>query len=120
LSNPYSGDKSLLTTIIQNLIENAIKYSRPNVDAIVKILIELPLGGDQLTINVTDNGRGIKKDIQGDVFNMFFRGDHSEAIGSGLGLYILKNAVDKLKGSVDLTSQQDVGTSFTVKIPLIN
>lgn len=118
LHRVYNGDKTLLTTIIQNLIENAIKYSRPEVDNVVQVLIELPTDKDFLTINVTDNGRGIKKAVQGDVFNMFFRGDDNSAIGSGLGLYILKNAVDKLNGKINLDSVVNEGTSFTITIPL--
>lgn len=118
LHKPYYGDKALLTTIIQNLIENAIKYSRPEVATIVKINVETTDALNVLTINVTDNGRGIKKEIQENVFNMFFRGDDTKAIGSGLGLYILKNAVDKLEGVVSLESKINEGASFTITIPI--
>ena len=120
LKRPYSGDKILLTTIIQNLIENAIKYSRPETQiTLVKILIKLSKNKNVLTINVTDNGRGIKKEIQKDVFNMFFRGN-TDTIGSGLGLYILKNAVEKLAGKIKLESEVNKGTSFTITIPFQN
>jgi len=117
LHRPYHGDKSLLTTIIQNLIENAIKYGRPEVQSLVKISIEMISDKEGLIIKVEDNGRGIKKEIQTEVFNMFFRGDDTNTMGSGLGLYILKNAVDKLDGKINLKSEANVGSSFTIGIP---
>jgi len=118
LYRPYHGDKSLLTTIIQNLIENAIKYGRPEVQSVVKISIEMIDEKEGLTIEVEDNGRGIKKEIQTDVFNMFFRGDNTKTMGSGLGLYILKNAVDKLDGKINMKSEANVGSTFTIAIPI--
>lgn len=116
--SPYLGDKSLLTTIIQNLIENAIKYGRPEVQSVVKISIEMIDEKEGLIVKVEDNGRGIKREIQAEVFNMFFRGDDTNTMGSGLGLYILKNAVEKLDGKIQLKSERNLGSTFTISIPL--
>ncbi|MDH5367410.1 MAG: PAS domain S-box protein [Cyclobacteriaceae bacterium] len=115
-TNIYS-DKSLITTIIQNLIENAIKYSRSDVKPFVDIKIFLRK--NSLFIIVEDNGIGIEKSIQNKIFDMFFRAS-TQAIGSGLGLYILKNAVEKLKGGVTLRSVLNEGSTFVVEIPYKN
>ena len=111
------SDKSLINTITQNMIENAIKYSRIDVNSIVKINVSLTKSKDQVIIKVEDNGIGIEESIQSKVFDMFFRGD-TQAIGSGLGLYILKNAVEKLHGKISLKSKRGEGTSISVQIPI--
>lgn len=108
-------DKSLIKTITQNMIENAIKYARVDVASFIRI--DVTTVNKQLVISVEDNGLGIDKEIHSKVFDMFFRGD-TQAIGSGLGLYILKNAVEKLQGKIELTSDKGVGTTITVQIPI--
>ena len=111
----FRSDKGLITTIIQNLIENTIKYSSKKSDAYTIINIK-STSRDVLVIRVEDNGIGISKEIQPKIFDMFFRG-HEISKGSGLGLYILKNAVEKLNGKIDLESQPGVGTNFTIELP---
>lgn len=106
-----------MNTIIQNLIENAIKYSRPDIDPLVNIHVKpMTMVGEGLVIKVQDNGIGIEESIQDKIFNMFFRGNN-DAIGSGLGLYILKNAVDKLHGRIALKSRPGKGTVFKIELP---
>ena len=69
-----------------------------------------------LMIVVEDNGIGIDPRLQSKVFNMFFRtNNHVE--GTGLGLYILKRAVERLQGEVSFKSEVYQGTAFTVKLP---
>lgn len=114
LDRPFVSDRGLITTILQNLVENAIKYSKPGQPGDVDIEIKRNLN-DDLLIKVEDNGIGIEKNIQGEVFNMFFRAN-DQVIGSGLGLYILKNAVEKLNGKVSLFSKVNEGTTFSIKI----
>ena len=63
-----------------------------------------------------DNGIGIAKEYQNDVFNMFFRGTEN-AEGSGLGLYIVKQTVDKMKGQISLESDYGKGTEIVLKVP---
>lgn len=111
------SDKGMITTILQNLVENAIKYSKRNIPAIVDIRVESH-HGKFLTVRVEDNGIGIADDIQVKVFDMFFRGNEISR-GSGLGLYILKNAVEKLKGKIILKSKENVGTTFIIELPYI-
>ena len=109
----FYSEWTLLNAIMQNLIENAIKYSRndsPYVEIRVREL------GDYIVLEVEDNGQGIPDSYQSRIFEMFFRAT-SNASGSGLGLYILKRSVDRLKGSIELKSQVNVGSTFTVKLP---
>lgn len=114
----FISDKGMITTILQNLVENAIKYSKINLAAIVDIRVESQ-HDKLLTIRVEDNGIGISEEVQTKVFDMFFRGNEISR-GSGLGLYILKNATEKLKGKIILQSKENVGTTFIIELPYIN
>ncbi len=109
-------EESLLQTIVQNLLENAIKYCAAEKPA-VKIAIREE--GNGILLEVSDNGIGIPADLQEKVFDRYFRAT-SQASGSGLGLYLLKQAVDKLKGHVSLNSQLGQGTTFTVCLPYLH
>lgn len=110
--NPFFANKPIIETILQNLIENAIKYQNYNIDnPFLKISIaEDPKG---VKITVEDNGAGMDKAIQSHVFDMYFRGTQSSN-GSGLGLYLVKKGVDKLKGEMKLDSAPGRGTTFTI------
>lgn len=109
-------DGKKFKTIVKNLVENSIIYSTPESNAFVKILVTYQ--ENVLKIEVIDNGRGIDPRIQSKVFNMFFRGTEKSK-GSGLGLYIVKNAVEKLNGSIQLSSKLNEGTKFSVYIPYL-
>ena len=69
-----------------------------------------------IKIVLSDNGTGIAPDIQKKVFEMFYRGTNTSK-GSGLGLYIVKNAVKKLSGSILLESKEGEGTTFSIDLP---
>jgi len=112
------SDKSLMNTIIQNLLENAIKYSDTEKEApYVAVVIQENRITKAISISVRDNGIGIDKEHQKKIFDMFFRVSN-KVQGSGLGMYILKNAIDKLDGKIKLTSQPRVGSEFEVLIPI--
>src|SRR5690606_35587227 len=104
---------AIVTTIIQNMVENAIKYSKDSDDAEVKILMQKE--NKRIRIQVADNGIGIPKKSQAYVFDMFYRAN-TDKDGSGLGLYILKRAVERLKGEVFLDSTEGEGTTISVLI----
>jgi len=70
-----------------------------------------------VVLEVEDNGQGIAQEHQVKIFEMFFRATPN-ASGRGLGLYILKRSVDKLKGTIDIKSEIGLGSTFTVKLPL--
>ena len=109
----YYSEWSLLTAIMQNLLENAIKYSNKNSPFVV-VRVFSNMG--QLCIEVEDNGQGILPEHQPKIFEMFFRATKN-ATGTGLGLYILKRSVDRLNGTVSLKSEVGKGSTFTVKLP---
>ena len=111
----FYSDKSLLTSLFQNLIDNAIKYKKENInDPFINITIVDKNGG--INIAVADNGIGIADDLQKNIFKMFFRATN-KASGSGLGLYTTKHCVKKLDGNISFDSKEKIGTTFTVYLP---
>ncbi|AHM61300.1 histidine kinase [Flammeovirgaceae bacterium 311] len=108
-------EENLIQTIIQNLLENAIKYCSETAP---KVLICIKLKDDQLVLEVSDNGIGIEEEAQSHIFDMFYRAT-TRSTGTGLGLYILRNAVEKLKGTVKLRSMPLKGSHFIVTIPYL-
>jgi signal transduction histidine kinase len=112
----FYSEWTLLNTILQNLVENAIKYAR-NDSPFVKI--EIFQNEKDVMLVVEDNGHGIPKEHQSKIFEMFYRASHN-VNGTGLGLYILKRSLDKLNGTIDIKSEVGVGSTFTVVLPLEN
>ena len=110
----FRSNEEMIYSVIYNLVLNSIKYKRRIDDAFVNVLVFRRK--DNLIIEVSDNGEGIQKDLQQKVFNMFFRGNE-KATGIGLGLYIVKNIVEKLKGTISMESEEGQGTSMTVVLP---
>jgi signal transduction histidine kinase len=102
-----------MKVIFNNIISNSLKYSKPN-DTKIDINIEVQNG--HAKIDIADNGLGIEKKYQDDVFKMFFRATDHNA-GSGLGLYIVKETVNKLKGDIVLESEPKKGTRLKMKLP---
>lgn len=110
-------DRSRLEVILNNLVSNAFKYQIPDHPT-PKIEIEAKLQANNiLKIAVSDNGLGISADHHDKIFEMFYRGEKSKE-GSGLGLYIVKNMVEKLEGQLKLKSKEGEGTTIVVLIPL--
>lgn len=109
------SDEKVLYSVLQNLIENAIKYQDENkVNSWLKVHIR---GTDkEVFIVFEDNGEGIEDFHLPRVFDMFYK-VNDKSIGSGLGLYILKQAVQKLDGTVSVNSIHGGGTTFTVILP---
>ncbi|NJM26469.1 MAG: HAMP domain-containing histidine kinase [Bacteroidia bacterium] len=111
------SDETRLRIILNNLISNAIKFH--DLSALHKkpfVLIKASGNDGHLVLTVEDNGRGIHEDYVNLIFNMFFRATDSVQ-GSGLGLYIMKETVHKLGGTVEVTSELGVGTRFIVTFP---
>jgi signal transduction histidine kinase len=115
----FFSDKSRLTIILNNLISNSIRYQNPEVaDPFVEVRVEV--SGAAANIVIRDNGIGIGKENHGKVFNMFYRVSN-KSVGSGLGLYIVKEAVEKLNGVIKLESEPGKGTEFNIQLPnLVN
>lgn len=112
----FISDERLLMVILQNMVENSIKYKRQDTNSYVRVEIKKVDESGRVVIKVSDNGIGIDSNIQNKIFNMFFRGSERSS-GSGLGLYILKNAVEKLGGRVTLYSVLYKGTTFKIELP---
>jgi hypothetical protein len=109
----YFSEWAIINTILQNLIENAIKYSTTSNPFVkVSIFQDEP----NLKLMVEDNGHGIDDLHQAKIFDMFYRANLG-AKGSGLGLYILKRAVERLSGKIELSSKLHQGSIFTVTLP---
>lgn len=109
-------DKTRLKVILNNLISNAIKYHHHDqTDPWIKI--KMHNGSKTLSIVVSDNGPGINVEHQAKIFDMFYRGTERSK-GSGLGLYIVKETIAKMNGSIKVESVEGQGTSFFVKIPV--
>lgn len=109
----YRSEWTLMNGIIQNLLENAIKYAR---DEDPYVRIGVCDEGGWLLLEVEDNGQGIAPEHQSRIFDLFYRGTESQS-GTGIGLYILKRSVDRLNGTIQVTSEPGSGSLFTVRLP---
>ena len=110
-------DENLLRMIITNIYNNAIKYSHK--EGVIEITYSRE--GEDLVLEIKDSGMGIPAADQSRIFTKVFRA--SNAIrevpdGTGLGLYIVKKAAQTLRGRVTFNSRENIGTTFTVVIPL--
>lgn len=113
--NKFKGDVFRIRIILSQLISNAIKFKKEDQDkARIKIKINSDL--NEAHIEVEDFGVGILKEHMHKVFQIFFK-SNDEASGSGIGLYIVKEALDKMEGSISVESKEGDGTLFSIKIP---
>ena len=114
-SQPLGSDPLRVSIILNNIIANAYKFHRKYVHKpFIKIKIEVE--EHEAVIVVEDNGMGIGQEHQDKIFNMFYRGTDKKP-GTGIGLYIVKDCLDKLMGSIEVMSKLDEGTRFIIKIP---
>jgi len=114
----FYSNRLVLETILQNLLENAIKYQR-NTPGGSFIHIHIKRIGNEARIQIADNGVGIEAEYQSKIFDMYFKANYGSK-GSGLGLYLVKKGIDKLHGEITLESAPRQGTAFTVTIPSNN
>lgn len=111
----FRTDAMSLNIILSNLLSNAFKYQQKNnPDKWVELDIKVKKGIASLQIK--DNGIGILEKHIDDIFNMFFRAT-AEEVGSGIGLYNVKDAVNKLGGEIKVNSVFNIGTTFLITIP---
>jgi|GEM_PF-3204993 len=106
------SDEKRLSIVLSNLIINSIKYYDPKKDK-PYVKITSSLKGPRVIINVEDNGLGIAKEHLNKIFDMFYRAS-AESDGSGLGLYIVKDTVDKLGGTISVESEMGAGSRFCI------
>ena len=111
----FFTDRSRLSVILNNLISNALKYEDSNKSSVV-IKVSAYAENNNCILEVSDNGIGISEVYLPKIFQMFFRATEQFS-GSGLGLYIVKETAEKLKGKVTVKSKIRQGTTFKVVLP---
>lgn len=114
-SSMLNSDRSRLNTVLRNLIGNAVKYRKPDAtDSFVNFTMKRE--GKNILMEVEDNGEGISAENLNKVFEMFYRGTNTGQ-GTGLGLYICKEVLEKLGGKIDIQSTLSVGTKVKITLP---
>ncbi len=110
------GDSERLAQVATNLLTNAIQYNQPDGEVRVKLATE----SDLAVLTIADTGQGIAAENLPRVFGRFFRADAARtgAGNAGLGLSICKAIVEAHGGTIEAASEQNVGTTFTVRLPV--
>lgn len=103
-----------LRSVLFNLLSNAVKYRAPGRPPLVRISTHC--AGQQVVLQVQDNGLGLSETQQGQLFAMFRR-LHTHVEGSGVGLYLIKRLLENAGGTIAVQSQPGVGSTFTVTLP---
>ena len=111
-------DPNRLKIVLSNLISNSVRYHDSSKEEKF-IRLNHQKNGNVFYLKVEDNGQGISPEYQAKIFDMFFRANEHSS-GSGLGLYIVKETIANLSGSIHLDSAPLVGSTFTVRLPASN
>lgn len=111
----FYSDPWRIAEVFRNLVSNAIKYRRLDEPA-TRIMIHVEIGAGECHITFADNGIGIAPERLEKIFDMFYRAS-DQSDGSGLGLYIVRNAIEKLGGTIVVESEEGNGTSFKIRLP---
>jgi PAS domain S-box-containing protein len=111
----FYSDTLRVRTIVANILSNAIKYRDPKkTEPFIRISVYID--EENCEIRFVDNGIGIDPQYHEKIFDLFFRAtSHSE--GTGLGLFIVKDTIEKLRGRIEVSSRPDQGTTFTIRLP---
>jgi signal transduction histidine kinase len=108
-------DQTLITNLLLNILENAVKYSNPGGEVKVSLFKET----DSIVLTIEDDGIGISQEDLPKVFNRFFRAEHTgEKEGTGLGLAIAKWIVELHQGEIHVESTLSTGTTVTIRLPM--
>lgn len=111
----FYTDAFRLSLIINNLVSNAVKYQRPNEEEPV-VSLSAKVDSREAVIVIRDNGVGIVPDHLNKIFDIFFRSSDFKN-GLGIGLYIVKEALNRIKGKIEVSSEPGKGTQFILTIP---
>ncbi len=115
-SAPFISDAMRLQIVLSNLISNAFRYYNPYIEN-PWLSIEVKVTEVEAVIQLSDNGIGIQAEHLPHIFKMFYRATDHKVVGSGLGLYIVKESVEKMGGSITVESKMNKGSVFTVLLP---
>jgi two-component system, sensor histidine kinase and response regulator len=111
----FYSDSFRLSVVLNNLLSNAIKYQKAEeLNPEVRVIIDVQ--EREASIIIEDNGVGIIEEHLNNIFKMFFR-SHSTAIGLGIGLHIVKEALTRMGGEIAVESTLGIGTRFSLKLP---
>ncbi|MEM7106578.1 MAG: 7TM diverse intracellular signaling domain-containing protein [Bacteroidota bacterium] len=110
-------DPTRLRVVVRNILSNAIKYGHEEGGR-KQIEVEAYRENGKLVMSITDSGPGIPEDQQEKIFDMFYR-LHENKSGTGLGLYIVQETIDKLKGTIKVVKKEGKGACFQITIPLV-
>ena len=110
----FYGDAFRIEVILGNLISNAIKYQKTS-EVNKKVNIDIVVNPHHVEISINDNGMGILNKHLEKIFTQFFKSKNHH--GSGLGLFIVKEALNRINGKISVSSDVAVGTTFKIKIP---
>lgn len=113
--NIFYSDDSKIRVILNNLFSNAVQFQK-NVPGEKRIILTIDVIENEAVIRLEDNGIGIEQRHQSDVFNLFTRATQKN-VGTGLGLYMVKEAVEQMGGKILLDSELHHGTTITVTLP---
>jgi signal transduction histidine kinase len=111
-------DRQLLSRVLQNLVDNAIKYSAEDSPCELAASAD---GDDHILFSVRDYGIGIESDEQARIFERFYQVDSSSTRtyrGTGLGLSLVREVLEKLGGTIEVESSPGEGSRFTVRLPV--
>jgi two-component system, sensor histidine kinase len=108
-------DKTRLKIILNNLLSNAVKFQKRYDGHQPYIKISSRKTGDHILIEIEDNGEGIKPELQNKIFDMFYRGTEN-SLGSGLGLYIAREAASRIHGNISVKSEYGKGSVFILSL----
>jgi signal transduction histidine kinase len=112
---PMVGDAKLLFQVFSNLLSNAVKYSPERGS----INVEATAADDEAVVAIVDRGIGIRSADIARLFERYYRGGNvSGIVGTGVGLYLVKMAVDLHNGSIQVESEEGKGARFTIRLPL--
>ena len=114
------ADEMHITNVIFNLMDNAVKYKRPDVD--LQLMVKTWNEPGKVMISVQDNGIGIKKENLKKIFDKFYRvhtGNLHDVKGFGLGLAYVRKIIQDHKGTIRAESELNVGTKFIIALPLL-
>jgi len=112
----YEGDRRLIEMVFEYLLENAVRFHGGGPDEKPEIKIYIKENSEEVKISIFDNGQGISQEAISKVFDMFTVAT-DKTNGYGLGLYLVKKAVQKLNGSIQVKSEEHEFTKFEISLP---
>ena len=110
-------DRYKLSQSVYNILTNAYKFTEPNG----KVTVSYELAGSELVISIQDTGSGIGDEDKLHLFDAYFRGSNtSNMAGEGIGLYIVKENLDRINGRIEVESEIGKGSRFIITVPNFN